>query len=163
MNKELLQQAKPTLEQLEELAASMVAREELNWLGFRKDLDGRYTIPTISTSEYKLVLEALKEFAQPARKNSETSRDAAVATLMGLGYTYWGAEQWEPPVTQPKSEWRDIASAPKNKSSMLVVVNGEVEIGYHYSNKWFYEKDFNPILDAPTHWMHLPAAPKETK
>ena len=42
-----------------------------------------------------------KEKVQTAHKNSEASRDAAIDTLMGLGYTYWGAEQWEPPVTQP--------------------------------------------------------------
>ena len=57
----------PTLEQIEQMAQAMVARKELNWAGFRQDAQGKYTIPVISESQYKLVLGAIKNFSQPVQ------------------------------------------------------------------------------------------------
>jgi hypothetical protein len=65
----------PTLEQLELFARDMCRRKELTWMGFRKDDNDRYTIPVISSSEYKLVLAVIKAYsereapsAQPAER-----------------------------------------------------------------------------------------------
>ena len=59
--------ALPTQEQIELIARDMCQNKELDWVGFRKDSHGRYTIPELSPSVYKLVLGAIKYFLQPVQ------------------------------------------------------------------------------------------------
>ncbi|VVE30946.1 hypothetical protein PEP31012_03673 [Pandoraea eparura] len=56
-----------TLEELELFAANLTKSGELIWAGFRKDADGKYRIPIISPSVYKLVCAALSANIQHER------------------------------------------------------------------------------------------------
>jgi len=55
----------PTHEELELFAAEMVRSEQLLWMGFRKDDDGLYTIPSISPAPAKLAFAFAQAYAAP--------------------------------------------------------------------------------------------------
>lgn len=60
-----------SLEALQLFAAKLVKSGKLNWAGFRKDEDGRYTIPVISPAIYKLVCAALSADGGEDKRDAE--------------------------------------------------------------------------------------------
>ncbi len=68
--------------------------------------------------------------------------------------------------------WRDIASAPKDGTDILAIVDGVhpgtgrpfiPEVVYWDSNQWWncmWSPEEDRCLYEPTHWMPLPAAPQ---
>ena len=54
-------------------------------------------------------------------------------------------------------EWRDIASAPKDRSILLRDADGAVVSGKHYGGEsWQTDEDMCSYFYCPTHWMEKP-------
>ena len=54
-------------------------------------------------------------------------------------------------------EWRDIASAPKDRSILLRDADGAVVSGNHYGGEsWQTDEDMCSYFYCPTHWMEKP-------
>lgn len=58
-------------------------------------------------------------------------------------------------------QWREIETAPKDGTHILLFVGGECVTAY-YQYTWFLVESGEFVCDAgkPTHWMPLPAPPK---
>ena len=173
------------LKQLRDVLTKLVSTPEdlkNGWYGIAKTSSSHFRCEYCSAEHFDCVLmvhrpdcpvlEARAVLAQQAPPASGDVDWRAVHRLIEsheaakqLGFTpgtsNWGAILWRS-IAQPvptASVWRDIASAPKDQSSVLLIVGGEVEIGAYYSSGWHYKKDYKTIQEAPTHWMPLPEAP----
>ncbi len=78
-----------TKEQVELFAASLVKHGELTWCGFRKDTEGKYTIPVLPQPTWKLIDAILK---MQAVQQSEINARAASANETGAEGTKTEAE-----------------------------------------------------------------------
>lgn len=73
------------------------------------------------------------------------------------------------------SEWQPIETAPRDGTKVLLIVVGyEPAVGAYYERGWDYQEEGDFVQEAhytewcettgpwePTHWMPLPAPPKE--
>lgn len=68
------------------------------------------------------------------------------------------------------TDWQKIETAPKDKFVMLWSKHRELDIGIFTQNladeyRWFTSLDhrYTRVIENPTHWQPLPAAPSEEK
>lgn len=104
-------------------------------------------------------LEAI--IAQPVaspRRLYEASRDAAVNTLMGLGYEYFGASQWQPPV-QPRE--RDALQADTARIDWLTA--STESHGFHHTGNGDYRHYAHQVEGYSNVRETIDKAMKETK
>ena len=117
----------------------------------------------------------LSQPVQPANAVPQTPAGQLCEDEYGRGQVMWfskpadGSMLYALPTSEEPvptaSVWRDISSAPKDQSSMLLIVDGAVEIGYYSSGDyygrlgWRDEINHKDMPQDPTHWMPLPAPP----
>ena len=65
--------------------------------------------------------------------------------------------------TRPAQEWLPIETAPKDCTDVLLHIPGRVPVvAAWYRRGWTpMDSDDGPLSSEPTHWMPLPAAPKQ--
>lgn len=59
----------------------------------------------------------------------------------------------------PDSEWQEMATAPKDGTSVLVVEDGEYFVAWWQNGAWVRSGDDYNLWVEPTHWWHLPPYP----
>lgn len=90
--------------------ADLVANQRAGWIAAGFTTEQIEAMPYLKAPRAALAKATGAATEQPPRRLlHDASRDAAVETMMRLGYTYHGEVEWKPPAAAPKRKWVGIS------------------------------------------------------